>query len=494
MFRKITVNEKKSCAVVRLLEGESQPSTWITVMVGQNGVRKSYVLRALLDVALGQSGARTGGRLIEVEGGGRPSCVVCLSGTPLDRFPRASSNSFFGVLKESLGVPLLYFGARATNGMAGTAQSERALIAALLNNIEAVRQRGHLLERVFSHLGLRARMDIRLKLSKATADDHKLWLNTPIDKQHMVREDVEKRASQLLARFAEAQSARGWDETVERAYGRFMALDYLVIYKLLTGINKSHALPVLTLLDGELSVAPSYWDAYGWGVGEWLVLLKAGFLDTAGTSFFRLTDVAENSGDEEKDEALKLKGQDLSSGQWGWLAGFAGLCAELRPGSLVLVDEPENSLHPKWQQQYTSMLNSIFRECGEVQAVIATHSPLVASGVDPEWGSVVALRSGMSLDDGVLEIRSEAMESTFGWSASDVYENIFGIDSTRAPGFTATADIALSLIREKKPVTQREIEVIRKELSEGRETLPMHDPMRNVITSILQRFSGQQES
>lgn len=47
-----------------------------------------------------------------------------------------------------------------------------------------------------------------------------------------------------------------------------------------------------------------------------------------------------------------LRESDMSSGQWNWLYNFVSLCIELDDDSLVLIDEPENSLHPTWQRDF----------------------------------------------------------------------------------------------------------------------------------------------
>lgn len=48
-------------------------------------------------------------------------------------------------------------------------------------------------------------------------------------------------------------------------------------------------------------------------------------------------------------------------------------------GGIVLIDEPELSLHPIWQVKYIDFLRDIFGEDGKmsVQFVIATHSPYI---------------------------------------------------------------------------------------------------------------------
>lgn len=71
---------------------------------------------------------------------------------------------------------------------------------------------------------------------------------------------------------------------------------------------------------------------------------------------------------------------DLSSGELSLLCGFLGLAAHLEEGCVVLVDEPENSLHPEWQLSYVEMLDAVLQSRSGCHYVIATHSPLIVSG------------------------------------------------------------------------------------------------------------------
>lgn len=76
---------------------------------------------------------------------------------------------------------------------------------------------------------------------------------------------------------------------------------------------------------------------------------------------------------------------ELSSGekQVVYRAGYLLKNLSNLYGGVVLIDEPELSLHPKWQEKYLDFLRDIFTdETGvmSIQFIIATHSPLLLKG------------------------------------------------------------------------------------------------------------------
>ncbi|TOD88949.1 AAA family ATPase, partial [Vibrio parahaemolyticus] len=42
----------------------------------------------------------------------------------------------------------------------------------------------------------------------------------------------------------------------------------------------------------------------------------------------------------------------ISSGQANKIATLTYIASNMRDGLVIVVDEPENSLHPKWQREY----------------------------------------------------------------------------------------------------------------------------------------------
>lgn len=59
------------------------------------------------------------------------------------------------------------------------------------------------------------------------------------------------------------------------------------------------------------------------------------------------------------------------------IAWIATLLSKTSPGACLLIDEPENHLHPEMQRGF---IDTLVRHCPNLQFVIATHSPLLANG------------------------------------------------------------------------------------------------------------------
>lgn len=82
----------------------------------------------------------------------------------------------------------------------------------------------------------------------------------------------------------------------------------------------------------------------------------------------------------------RVEAARMSEGLLYYLA-FAAL-RHLDPVSLLLVEEPENGLHPARIAEVVKVLRAIVRETG-TQVILATHSPLVVNELQPEEVSVV---------------------------------------------------------------------------------------------------------
>jgi ABC-type molybdenum transport system ATPase subunit/photorepair protein PhrA len=70
-----------------------------------------------------------------------------------------------------------------------------------------------------------------------------------------------------------------------------------------------------------------------------------------------------------------------SSGEQCLFLLFLGIISSIDDNSLILIDEPEISLHPSWQQKFVEILNKSLCAYSGCHFVIATHSPLIVSDI-----------------------------------------------------------------------------------------------------------------
>jgi predicted ATP-binding protein involved in virulence len=93
-----------------------------------------------------------------------------------------------------------------------------------------------------------------------------------------------------------------------------------------------------------------------------------------------------------------------------------GLDDPLQGEGVILIDELELHLHPKWQRGIIPKLTETFPNC---QFIVATHSPQIVSDVQPE--SIFILKS---TDYGVIV---EHPDHSFGRDSNQILEDLMGV-------------------------------------------------------------------
>lgn len=107
--------------------------------------------------------------------------------------------------------------------------------------------------------------------------------------------------------------------------------------------------------------------------------------------------------------------------------------------SIILIDEPELSLHPKWQQQIVDVYKKIGKNN---QIIIATHSPHILGSVKKE--NIILLDRS---DDGKIMIKTdEDLYDSYGQPTDRVLKDIMGLESTRNPKISKLLEEAGELI------------------------------------------------
>lgn len=168
---------------------------------------------------------------------------------------------------------------------------------------------------------------------------------------------------------------------------------------------------------------------------------------------------------------------ELSSGELNILTGFLGLAAHLEDNALVLIDEPENSLHPEWQIRYTEMMHKILSEYRGCHYIIATHSPLVVSGA-AEIGSYVVRLDQSPTSMELNDFASESPDATL--------INAFDVVTSGNNYIKQLVLEALTLVDQGLAQSQRSLKIVAT-LMDIQDQIPIHDPIRELVSALLQR-------
>ena len=129
----------------------------------------------------------------------------------------------------------------------------------------------------------------------------------------------------------------------------------------------------------------------------------------------------------------------------GWLGDLLFHVCETCPSGkklvenhgMVLVDEIDLHLHPKWQMEVIGVLA---RELPHIQFILTSHSPLVVGSL--EWMNIIVMQS----DDSQASVAMRLPTPVHGLDADQILlTDFFGLESTRAPGQQRRLkDLALS--------------------------------------------------
>ncbi len=98
----------------------------------------------------------------------------------------------------------------------------------------------------------------------------------------------------------------------------------------------------------------------------------------------------------------------LSEGQRQLIKLFGMLGVSKSENMLVLMDEPDSHMNPKWKYELKKIIDNSLKGAINVQAIIATHDPLVINGVQRQCISIFTYEN--SLHGNVDELYSKVIE------------------------------------------------------------------------------------
>ncbi|MDY2981721.1 MAG: AAA family ATPase [Fusobacterium sp.] len=111
--------------------------------------------------------------------------------------------------------------------------------------------------------------------------------------------------------------------------------------------------------------------------------------------------------------------------------------------SIILIDEPELSLHPKWQQQIIKVYQNIGKNN---QIILATHSPHILGSVPSE--NIIILSKNE--ENKIVPITGEELYSSYGQTSDRILEDIMGMKSARNIEVQNLLDDVRNLVSENR--------------------------------------------
>lgn len=430
-----------------------------TIITGVNGSYKSSILRDIVQNAVSTE-TETGSSLKVTIGNQTIDAaklrdnnklhLIAVSGTLADRFPVKR----IGGRSTDYDHPnYVYFGQRVGTNLLSKKQSIETVIYYLLDELVSERYSWKFYERIFKAINLIPRIDFKLELKLG-----------PSSKKNRGGEYPQIKKSESL-------------------------FDYLHRFK------PNHA------TKGEYSYSNAQYmlnqfshDAFG----EWHELAKSK------KRIFNLSISDQIASNEISFEAIRLglfagdislidaevssrfrrslfSAFELSSGEYHFLTNILGIGFSAKDDSIILVDEPENSLHPQWQIDFMDLL---YETCSFMKGghlVVATHSPLIVSSCGKESTVIDLSKSGAN---------SIEPKSLFGSSVDDILLDHFKIASSRNYYFVQKLQRAIDLFSSGNTEGDEFAGII-SELKEIKVHISEDDPIIDLINTLINEHQKQ---
>lgn len=395
-----------------------QSSNWMSIVIGKNGVGKSRLLSdlAFFFDTLREKPASINFNYVEYTCSGRhcrverdpwdyievtidgrpahpsdlplPSRVAAVTITPFDKFrlPAVKKEMAYTYSQPSaIQERYHYLGLRDRTGRSSPTSIIQRALERLFDASESPKERRVGVAEMFHFLGYLPQIQATYEASGTS------------------RAKLEAIAS---GQALESALGLSQSKTMERQIEYLLHRDlffrneiYSAARSFVKRMDGSHQISLTAHFDSASDDRSAFYEAQ--------LLKKAGFLRLHRAQIVRA-----------KDHVL-VDLKSASSGELSIVTTILGLAAVLEDGSLILVDEPEISLHPEWQTTYIDLLRRIFHQYTGSHFIVATHSPLILSDATQDTTLV-------SLDNDI--VRQEA--STF----SDESVDFILATAFRTPG------------------------------------------------------------
>jgi predicted ATPase len=456
------------------LAKSSTPGLWTTLITGRNGSGKSRLLSSIatcfaaldgvkprpnlnasvqyqlegsdceIHVERGRVSAFLEGRVVDPSSLPRPGAVVAATASAFDKFPLPRTDGPFGK-RDSESTLYKYLGLRDIRGRISTKAGLHRAIEQLFDaNTDGLDHRMRVAD-VFSYLGYEPIVEVVYRWT--TRGRELSSIGAPQITAEVVRD--------LL---------RGVNRpgigTIRPEVPSYLFMDDYVLQDLASSAEEFRWLAK----GREIRLVADYSSR---AVRRGDPLRMARQLSRAG--LVQMDDVVLTAAPDGHHVELA----EASSGQLSLAMTLLGLASSIKEKSLVLIDEPEISLHPQWQIDYLSRLEGAFSDFYGCHFVIATHSPTLMSGSGTSRTSLVDL-------DGPIV---ETVQASARMSVDEILVRGFGVTNDGNLYVRRLLVESLRLVADRKTDSEAFASKL-VELKNAARNLPSNSPVLKVVQDL----------
>lgn len=407
-----------------------------TIITGRNGSHKSTLLYQLV-AGLAVSNSSENDLIPNPD----RNQVLCISGSVADRFPQKELS---GGLRSTFDVPhYTYVGQRVINNLLSKKAPLKAMLSFALSPSRAQRYEWKFFSDAHAYAGIRPSVKYFLSVQQGMRE--KLSDLIGVLQSKSLKTDSDRSEARELPHVSHAMAQWLLEEFT---YDEFTELQTLV------SLKRRRRIEVVLDTKGAHSEHAA------------TNVLRLGLL----TDLLRL----ENVECQAARSNARFSVLDLSSGEYHMLSTILAIGFGLDQKAVLLIDEPENNLHPQWQRDF---MTAVFDICSiamtEGHVIICTHSPLIV-GSAKEGSTVVDL----TCDEPQMGV------VRYGASSDELLLAQFGVGSSRNKIVVDTIQRAVSMV-ERGDFNTPEFEALTPNLRSIRGALSAHDPLVDVIDALL---------
>lgn len=422
-----------------------RPTSFATTFItGRNGSHKSTLLKEIVS-GLAVVGRSTRDEVSSVQNPGRDQ-VLCVSGSVADRFPQ---KALPGGARSPFDVPnYTYVGQRVISNLLSKKAPLETMLAFALDPAKKERCRWDFFSAAHRHAGIRPSATYILEAQRDASKKARGPIGDLLGIVQGIRPESDGTRKTAADRPHISYATAQW-LLEEFDYDEFLALQFFV--------DK-----------GKRRIAVMLDDTGARCEGIEPNVLRLGLL----IDLVRLVDVTVKS----KGADAEFSAMELSSGEYHMFSTILAIGFGLEDKAVLLIDEPENNLHPQWQRD---LMATVFDVCAmamktEGHLIVCTHSPLIV-GSAPEGSSIVDMSS----------YAPQTSVTSYGASSDELLLSQFGVGSSRNKVVVDTVQRAVSLI-ERGDFENAEFQELLPELRSIRDALTPNDPMIDVIDALLE--------